>query len=264
MPIVTLTSDLGSQQQIVASIKGKLLSSFADLHIIDIEHYATPFNLQKTVYHFKQTYRNFPNGTFHFLFNDLYSDSKQQLLYVYENNQHIFCADNGFLTMLFEDQAFEIMKLDEKVFPYNILTVADSFITQAALIQQGNQYGLIKISVDDIVIRKSNKAIAKNNTLEAQVLLIDTFGNVVLNVTQAEFEEERKQRNFKILFMRDEEITNMSQHYNDVSMGEKLCLFNSANYLEIAINKGNAAQLFGFHEGNDRSLFYNNIKIFFE
>jgi S-adenosylmethionine hydrolase len=63
--------------------------------------------------------------------------------------------------------------------------------------------------------------------------------------------------------MRDEEINAISTHYNDVPEGEKLCLFNTANYLEIAVNKGNAARLFGFQEMTDRSLFYNSVKLFF-
>jgi S-adenosylmethionine hydrolase len=51
--------------------------------------------------------------------------------------------------------------------------------------------------------------------------------------------------------------------------GEKLALFNSANYLEIAINKGNAAGLFGLQGFNDKDqnlqsrLFYQTVRILF-
>ena len=37
----------------------------------------------------------------------------------------------------------------------------------------------------------------------------------------------------------------------------------ATNYLEIAINRGNAASLFGFSLHNEKSLFYNHVKIFF-
>ncbi len=40
-------------------------------------------------------------------------------------------------------------------------------------------------------------------------------------------------------------INVISETYANVKEGEKLALFNSAGYLEIAINKGNAAGLFG-------------------
>ncbi|MBC7848438.1 MAG: SAM-dependent chlorinase/fluorinase, partial [Chitinophagaceae bacterium] len=53
---------------------------------------------------------------------------------------------------------------------------------------------------------------------------------------------------------------------------EKLAIFNSAGYLEIAINKGNAAGLFGLHRFTEQSqnaylqnrLFYQTVKIYFD
>jgi S-adenosylmethionine hydrolase len=48
-------------------------------------------------------------------------------------------------------------------------------------------------------------------------------------------------------FKRNETIDHMSWHYNEVSEGEKLCLFGISNYLEIAINKGPASTLLGQH-----------------
>jgi S-adenosyl-L-methionine hydrolase (adenosine-forming) len=46
-------------------------------------------------------------------------------------------------------------------------------------------------------------------------------------------------------------------------------LFNSAGYLEIAINKGNAAGLFGLQGFSEKQvqsnrLFYQTVKVFFE
>jgi S-adenosyl-L-methionine hydrolase (adenosine-forming) len=51
-----------------------------------------------------------------------------------------------------------------------------------------------------------------------------------------------------------------------------LALFNSAGYLEIAINKGNAAGLFGLQGFNEKNisqytqsrLFYQTVRVFFE
>ncbi len=264
MPIITLTSDFGMQNHALASVKGRVFTSFQDVTIVDISHTIAAFNLQQTVYVFKQSYRHFPQGTFHFIFTDLYAHPARQLLYAYENGQHIFCADNGFMTMLFDDKPAQIYKLIYKVNPYNFLTVADLFISVTASLLHEQLDGMEIIAANQIVVKQPIYAFYTNNMLEAQVIYIDHFGNVVLNVTQKQFEDVRQGRKFKILFMRDEEITEMSAHYNDVHEGEKLCLFNVADYLEIAVNKGNAARLFGFQESNDRNLFYNTIKLFFE
>jgi hypothetical protein len=59
-----------------------------------------------------------------------------------------------------------------------------------------------------------------------------------------------------------------------VGEGEKLALFNSAGYLEIAINKGNAAGLFGLKGYSDKfkqnsshlqgQLSYQTVRVYFE
>lgn len=110
--------------------------------------------------------------------------------------------------------------------------------------------------------------------IDGQIIFIDNFENVIVNITRHEFEELRKGRSFKINFKRDEVIDHISESYADVAEGEKLALFNSAGYLEIAINKGNAAGLLGlkgFSEKNTQSrqilqnqLFYQTVRINFE
>ena len=69
-------------------------------------------------------------------------------------------------------------------------------------------------------------------------------------------------------------IQSISESYADVPEGEKLALFNSAGYLEIAINKGNAAGLFGLKGFSEKTkqvssmmqnqLFYQTVRVYFE
>ena len=110
--------------------------------------------------------------------------------------------------------------------------------------------------------------------IEGQIIFIDNFENVIVNIHRDEFEEQRKGRSFKIVFKRDEVIDRISDTYADVNEGEKLALFNSAGYLEIAINKGNAAGLLGLQNFSEKQLqqsqymnsrlFYQTVKGYFE
>ncbi|MBP6623669.1 MAG: SAM-dependent chlorinase/fluorinase [Chitinophagaceae bacterium] len=263
MPLITLTSDFGLQGHLVSSVKGKLYAALKDLQVVDVSHAITPFNLQQAVFIFKQSYIHFPHGTFHFILNDLFAHADRKLLYVYEHGQHIFCADNGFLPMLFDDKPVQLFQLSDHLPNYDLFSVVDLFISNTYALLHENRSGIENIDVNSIVIKKPNYPFYSDDILEAQVLYIDHYGNVILNIQQAYFEEVRQGRKFKILFMRDEEISTLSTSYNEVPEGEKLCMFNSSGYLEIAINKGYASKLFGFQEGTDRSLFYNHIKIFF-
>ncbi|MBK5273308.1 MAG: SAM-dependent chlorinase/fluorinase, partial [Bacteroidia bacterium] len=93
-------------------------------------------------------------------------------------------------------------------------------------------------------------------------------------ITHEQFEEQRKGRSFHIVFKREEKIEHISESYADVNEGEKLALFNSAGYLEIAINKGNAAGLFGLKGFSEKTkqvsnmmqnqLPYQTIRVYFE
>jgi S-adenosylmethionine hydrolase len=113
-----------------------------------------------------------------------------------------------------------------------------------------------------------------DNILEGQIIYIDNFENVIVNITRKQFEKQRRGRKFKILFLRDETINKISKSYADVHEGEKLAFFNSADFLEIAVNKGNAAGLFGLKGFSDKAsrssvimqskLMYQTVKIHFE
>jgi S-adenosylmethionine hydrolase len=133
---------------------------------------------------------------------------------------------------------------------------------------------LLNIGEPDVSIIEKNhlRPTQGEDWIEGQIIFIDHFENVVVNITRDSFEEQRRGRSFRIVFKRDEAIDKVSETYADVQEGEKLALFNSAGYLEIAINKGNAAGLFGlqgFLEQSQNSylqnrLFYQTVKVYFE
>jgi S-adenosylmethionine hydrolase len=81
--------------------------------------------------------------------------------------------------------------------------------------------------------------------MKGNVVYVDRFGNVIINITKERFEKLRAGRDFVINFKKNDEFREISNTYSDVQEGEKLCLFNSSGYLEIAINKGNAGELLG-------------------
>ncbi|MEN9340013.1 MAG: hypothetical protein RIQ62_1325 [Bacteroidota bacterium] len=264
MPLITLTSDFGIQNHVVSAVKGRILSALPQSNLIDISHTLSEFNLQQAVYVFKSAIRFFPAETFHFVFCDLYASKSKQLLYVYENGQHIFCPDNGFLTLLFDEQPLRIFSLSDALPAYDFIHICDAYTQVVLQLIEQQVLALAPLDVNDMVVKKPTYAILNQNTLEAQVLYIDSFGNVVLNLTRTQFEKARMGRKFRILFMHDEEINSLSEYYHDVAAGDNLCLFNSADYLEIAVNRGSAAQLFGFSTQGEKSVFYQTIKLFFE
>lgn len=92
--------------------------------------------------------------------------------------------------------------------------------------------------------------VIEGDVIRGSVIYIDSFQNVITNITKDLFTKQQKNRKFSLYFRRNESISSLSWHYNEVPEGEKLCLFGISNHLEIAINKGNASGLLGLHLGD--------------
>ncbi len=277
MPLLTLTSDIGEQDFLAGAMKGQLLQSINGLNIVDITHSLSPFNYPQAAYVCRNAIRNFAPGTFHLILVNIFDEKPEHLLMAEHNGQYIGCADNGLLTMILEEVpqkvvALPLGKLNQK----NTLYCVSVFGKAINEIISGKTLDETGDATVSIRVKNPLKPMLGNNWIEGQIIFIDNFENVIVNINKEDFEEQRKGRSFTIVFKRDEVIDKISETYADVSEGEKLALFNAAGYLEIAINKGNAAGLFGLQGFSEKQnqhaqqqfinnrLFYQTVKVFFQ
>ncbi len=276
MPLITLTSDIGQHDFLVGAVKGQLLQLGNQLTLVDITHQLSPFNYPQAAYVCRNAIKSFPAGTFHLILVNLFDERPEHLLFAEHNGQYIGCADNGLLTMILEELPQKVVGLvlaknEQKNTLYCTTIFGRAFndITSGKTMEQIGDPGV------SIIVKNSLRPLLGNNWMEGQIIFIDNFENVIVNITRDEFEEQRRGRSFKIVFKRDEVIEKISDTYADVAEGEKLALFNAGGYLEIAINKGNAAGLFGLqgfsekqHQGQhqylNNRLFYQTVKVYFE
>ena len=106
------------------------------------------------------------------------------------------------------------------------------------------------LPVNTLEKKMNLRPVVEKNILKGSVIYIDSFQNVITNITKEFFTQEQKGRRFVLYFKRNETISNLSWHYNEVPEGEKLCMFGISDHLEIAINKGNASGLLGLNLGD--------------
>jgi S-adenosyl-L-methionine hydrolase (adenosine-forming) len=275
MPLLTLTSDIGHQDFLVGAVKGQLLQANTDFNIVDITHHLSPFNYPQAAYVCRNAIKNFPPGTFHLVLVNLFDEKPEHMLLAEHNGHFIGCADNGLLTMVLEEVPQKVVALAlEKTQQKNTLYCTTIFAKAFNQLVSGKtieEIGDISVSMQ---VKNPLKPMLGNNWIEGQIIFIDNFENVIVNIHKEEFEEQRKGRSFKIMFKRDEVIDKVSESYADVTEGEKLALFNSAGYLEIAINKGNAAGLLGLQGFSEKQqqqnqyinsrMFYQTVRVYFE
>ena len=275
MPLLTLTSDIGHRDYLVGAVKAQLLQINPGFGIIDISHNIPPFNYPQAAYICRSAIKNFPAFTYHIILVNLFEKKPEQLLLAYHKDQYFLCADNGLLSMILEEKPEMVIGISlDKLAVKNTIYCTD--IMGKVVNQLVNGAAIETIGIPDVSYLEKNhlQPLLDNNWIEGQIIFIDNFENVIVNITHDQFEEQRKGRSFRIVFKRDEVIDRISESYADVNEGEKLALFNSAGYLEIAINKGNAAGLFGLKGFSEKTmqvsnmiqnqLLYQTIKVFFE
>jgi len=277
MPLLTLTSDIGVHDFMPGAIKGQLFNSNSNFNIVDITHLLSPFNYPQAAYVCRNAIRNFPVGSFHLVLVNLFDEKPEHLLLIEHEGHYIGCADNGLITMILEEAPQNVVGLAlDPTEQKNTLYCVNVFAKAFNRILNGESLKEVGDAGVSIKVKNPLRPLLGNNWMEGQIIFIDNFENVIVNIHKEDFEEQRKGRRFSIVFMRDEKIDKISDSYADVPEGEKLAHFNSAGYLEIAINKGNAAGLLGLQGFSEtlqqnpqiaalnNRLFYQTVKIFFE
>lgn len=243
MPLITLTTDFGLKDHYSALVKGAVLRRIPGICIVDISHNIQDFNIVQAAYVFRNSWAAFPEGTIHFVtVNDLPKAAQRFLLVPHQG--HFFIApDNGILPMALGRDPREYYVLpwpEDSKFP-----LADLLGHSAAQLVVGLPPEEVGTPLDFPAQRIELQPVVQQDQIRGSVIYIDHYENVVLNIDRAIFEQIGRQRPFALYFKRHDPLTAISRTYGDKPIGEPLCLFNSAGFLEIAINTGRAASLLG-------------------
>lgn len=252
MAIITLTSDLGLKDHYVGAIKGFIHSHLPNAVIIDISHYIPTYNIQDAAYIIKNAYRNFPKGSIHIIGIKAEYTSSSSHVIVFSDGHYFIGADNGIFSLLLETTIDKIIELPQNssTFPSR-----DVFAFAAAELAAGKpieQLGKIK---DNLLERMPFRAASMGDTIRGTVEYIDSYGNVMCNISKNLFLQVGKEREFKIEFARYE-IVKISKTYNDVPEGEILALFNATDQLEIAMNSDRANSMLGLKLNDSISIHF--------
>jgi len=252
MAIITLTTDLGTQDHYVGVLKGSILMQCPKATIVDITHQVPPFDISKAAFLLKNSFLSFPEGSIHIIGVDTESDILKQQLAVFYKGHYFIGADNGVFSLIFEEKAEKAVALDFSVSEEDLSFPTKGISVRAAChLANGGTLEMIGQHKKELEERSLFRAVSVENILKGMVIHIDHYGNIITNIDQAFFKTFGQKRNFKIEFRRgDYAIDKISKAYQDVPNGEKLALFSSSYLLEIAINKGNASKLLGIKESD--------------
>lgn len=257
--IITLTTDYGTSDHLVGAMKGVILKINPDAHIVDICHNVLPFDVLDGALTIGQAYRFYPPRTVHVVVVDPGVGSPRRPILA-TGDQHYFVApDNGVLSVVYEkEERLAVRHVSAAHYFQNPVSNTfhgrDIFAPVAAWLTKNWQTPSFGEEISDYVRFSLPKPKMVNNTLKGVVMRVDTFGNLVTNLTP----EDAPQlfsggKSFK-LSVGGKEVSKFVQAYGQGAQGEVFAIVGSSGFLEISMNKGNAARALGVQRGSEVTL----------
>ena len=244
MQFTTLTTDFGTQDYYVGALKGALLRRSPALHLVDISHDITPFDIVRGAFVLANVWQEFPEGTIHLIGVNCVYQPDYRFVAARHSGHYFIAPDNGVLSLLFP-QLDQTSLRNLPANPSEHFAVKNLFAEAVAYLTEGNPFETMGEHAAPLLERISIQPVITPVQIRGTVIHIDNFENVVVNIRREVFENAANGRSFSLYFKRNDPITQLSGNYCDVAMGEQLCLFNAAGFLEIAVNMGRAATLLG-------------------
>jgi S-adenosyl-L-methionine hydrolase (adenosine-forming) len=253
MSIITFTTDTGETDSIIGTFKGLLLQKIANAQFVDISLHIERQNIMQAGYIAGAAIFYYPKNSFHIVMVDVFKHKNFSTIMAYYNNQYIICPNNGVLHMILKHQTPDWV-IELPLFQ-NFENYTLQFGAQCAYgilnILHNKPYNNIGTTIATVEKANELAPIVGSNFIEAQILFIDKFENIVLNITKTQFQEIIGNKKFTIVMRNISEITKVHNHYGEVGLAVPVAIFNMAGYLEIALTQGNASGLFGLQLYNE-------------
>lgn len=244
MAIITLTTDFGTGDFYVGALKGALLRQQPGLQVVDVSHDIKPFDIVQGAFVVQNVWREYPEGSIHLIGVHCVYDQGFRFVAARHAGHYFVAPDNGLLALLFG----QLPPGDLRGLPAPAnehFAVKRVFAEAVAHLAAGQPFETLGEHAAPLLQRISLQPVITPDRIRGTIIHVDNFDNAVVNIQRDLFEKTANGRSFSLFFKRNDPLTVISGNYCDVELGEPLCLFNSAGFLEIAINMGRAATLLG-------------------
>ncbi len=275
-PFITLTTDFGTSDIYVGVMKGVILNINPNVQIVDITHAISPQDIHEAAFTINSAYRFFPKGTIHVVIVDPGVGSDRQAMVCKTDDGFFVCPNNGVLSYLLQHIESEEVDTPEAVVienPSYILPRVcntfhgrDIFAPVAAHLSLGVSLTDIGSPIRDLIRFPFPAIYTTHDTLTGQIINVDSFGNLITNITEnsladflllsnskadagKELDKQIVSTQFEIIAGRTS-LKKLNGTYAESKAGTPLAIIGSFGLLEIAINLGNAEAHLGLKTGN--------------
>lgn len=249
-PVCGLITDFGNKDYFIGVMKGIIKKINPDAEVIDISNDIPSFCLLPASFTIEQAYRFFPAGAIFLVVVDPGVGTERKILLVEYENRFFIAPDNGVLTPILQEKKKTVFVLDNKHYflidGFSTFEARDKMAPAAAYLSRGidpREMGFL-LSKSEFVLNPDYFPSRLENGIEARIVYIDKFGNIMTNVSEDFLFDALETSGFSKFktVLNNREIKNFHETYGQAGAGPFL-LIGSHQNLEIAINQGSAASV---------------------
>jgi S-adenosyl-L-methionine hydrolase (adenosine-forming) len=262
---IALLTDFGAKDYFVGAMKGAILTINPNAQIVDITHEIEPQAIKSASFTLRACYRNFPHKTIFVTVVDPGVGSARRGILV-ETGEYFFIApDNGLLSFIFNEggsphvskgvndgesknaltnvrASFKVYELTEpKFFAEKVSTTfhgRDVFAPVAAHLSKGVKPSEFGRKITDYKrFEEANSRKISETEVEAEVIHIDRFGNLITNLKAEDLPEKFA------LEISGKRIEKLQNYFAEAAKSELFMIFGSAEFLELVAFQDSAENL---------------------
>ena len=252
--MITLTSDFGLKDPYVAEMKGVILNINPNATLVDITHEIKAFDLRAAAFTLASAAPYFPAGTVHLAVIDPGVGTKRRAIIVETKTSFFVGPDNGILLLAAKNQ--KIKKIHQitnsKLMLPNVSGTfhgRDIFAPAAAHLDKGIQPVEFGPEIKDPVTPDFAQATLTGDSINGEVLHVDSFGDIITNIRGKDIHFEESKR-VQVEFASKTVETAFVKAYAEAKPREPVILVGSHGFLEISLNKESAAAKFHVEAGD--------------
>ena len=256
---IGLLTDFGTKDGYVASMKGVIASICDDCTIIDLSHDITPQNVTEAALFLETCCAYFPEGFIFVVVVDpgVGTDRKILCLQTARKEQFFIAPDNGVLDLVVKQQDVKtVVSVENSQYWWDTASRTfhgrDIMGPVAAHLAAGTDILELGPAIDPSTMKglilPRQSYIHTDGVIAGAVLKADHFGNIITNISADLLNDAKIEVNdvLHVNFVKGKKILEtlvvpFKKVYADVNPGEFVCLYNSENRFELAINQGNAS-----------------------
>jgi S-adenosylmethionine hydrolase len=235
-------------------MKGVILSINPEATVVDITHGVLAHDILDGALTIGQAYNYFPPRTIHVVVVDPGVGTPRRPILV-ASDQHYFVApDNGVLSAVYDNtEALYVWNItSEHYFRQPISNTfhgRDVFAPVAAWLSKSWQSSAFGDAIEDFVRFAIPKPKVNGNSIRAIVLKVDNFGNLITNIKAEDVPALVSANGRFTIRVGNGEVKKVLPTFANGTAGEPFGVIGSSGYLEISVNKGNAARVLGAGRG---------------